>query len=113
MPFDSPEPSAPSDGHRMIWVEVCNQSLLNKHLPHSSQAINSDRCYSKDPRCRKLYTKKVKKQYARRRMFDKFKKYQHKIKRYTNKRMTPTEEETFLTTFPSDFKAYLEKSNYR
>ena len=32
-PFGAPSPSALSDGHRFLWVEICNQSLLDKHLP--------------------------------------------------------------------------------
>ena len=32
-PFDAPSPSALCDGHCFLWVEICNQSLLGKHLP--------------------------------------------------------------------------------
>ena len=38
--FDAEAPEAPSDGHRMLWIEVSNLSLINKEIPHASRAMN-------------------------------------------------------------------------
>ena len=35
-PFDADSPSAKSDGHRMLWIEVDNVSMLGKYIPHST-----------------------------------------------------------------------------
>ena len=39
MPFDSDSMVvAPSDGHRMLWVEISNASILGKHISHSFES---------------------------------------------------------------------------
>ena len=43
-PFDQVIPAAPSDGHRLIWLETCNFSILGKEIPHSTKP-----CPSKGP----------------------------------------------------------------
>ena len=64
-PFDQELPSAPSDGHRMIWVEVNNLSSLGKDVPHSSKASNATQLKSRNPLIRNRYNKMVKKEYRR------------------------------------------------
>ena len=58
MPFDSKPPAAPSDGHRFLWAEVCNQSILGKNIPRSTKAIQSKGLKANDPRCKKVTTEK-------------------------------------------------------
>ena len=57
MPFDSDPPDAPSDGHRMLWVEIDNFSILGKDVPSSNQPIMVARVKLRDPRSRKRYHK--------------------------------------------------------
>ena len=70
MPFDSGIPSAPSDGHRMLWVEIDNYSILGKDIPLSTQSITTNPVDSKDPRVRKSFSIKVKKEYTRQNVFN-------------------------------------------
>ena len=65
MPFDSDSPAAKSDGHRMLWIMLCNLSLFGKHIPCSTHALNIDRVVPGDPRSRKIYHREVKKEYNR------------------------------------------------
>ena len=51
--FDSNYPSTPLDGHRLIWAELDNFSILGKHIPVCNQPITVDREISRDPRSRK------------------------------------------------------------
>ena len=37
--FDSNYPAAPSYGHRLIWAELDNFSILGKHIPFYNQTI--------------------------------------------------------------------------
>ena len=53
MPFNNLSPSSPSDGHRMLWIEVCNYSILGKDVPHSTKAVVLNGVPSNDPRKRK------------------------------------------------------------
>lgn len=65
MPFNNLTPSAPSDGHRMLWIkEVCNYSILGKEVPHNTKALTINGVPSKDPRKKKLFNQKVKKEYS-------------------------------------------------
>ena len=59
LPFDAESPASLSDGHHLGWIEVCNRSILGKEIPHSSSSIKSSGLQSKDPRCRKIYNRKV------------------------------------------------------
>lgn len=61
MPFDNGSPSAPSDGHRMLWIEVNDNSILGKEIPHSSKSFDITKFSSMDPRCQSLYTRSVRK----------------------------------------------------
>ena len=61
MPFDNGSPSAPSDGHRMMWIEVDNNSILGKEIPHSSKSFDMTKFSSMDPRCQSLYARSVQK----------------------------------------------------
>ena len=72
-PFDHESPSVGSD-HRMIWAEVSSLSILGKDVPHSSKAINTNRLKSNDPRCQKLYSKRVRRQYKSQNVFKSYKK---------------------------------------
>ena len=49
LPFNSGPPAAPSDGHRLIWAEVCNCSILGKQIPYSTKAIQAKGMKTKDP----------------------------------------------------------------
>ena len=82
MPFDSPLPSAPSDGHRMLWIEVDNNSILGKEIPHSSKSFDSTKCSSMDPRCQKSYSRSVRKKYMKHDTFKLHSKLSLSIKRF-------------------------------
>ena len=73
-PFDAESPSAKSDGHRMLWIEVDNTSMLGKHIPHSTQPIKTGNLDAKDPRKRKRQIKGVKKIMAKKGLFKLYKK---------------------------------------
>lgn len=64
-PFDQELPLAPSDGHRMIWVEVNDLSSLGKDVPHCSKVINATRLKSRNPLICNRYNKMVKKEYRK------------------------------------------------
>ena len=68
-PFDSPSPSAPSDGHRMMWIEIDCYSILGKDVPSSTQAITFNSINYLDPRVRKAYCIKVKNEYCHHNIF--------------------------------------------
>jgi hypothetical protein len=50
MPFDRGPPLAPSDGHRMLWIEVDNYSFLGRHIPTTTPPLAASRVKSNDPR---------------------------------------------------------------
>ena len=62
-PFQGTGPSPPTDGHRMLWIEANNFSLLGKNIPHSTAAIETDCIRSYDPRSVKLYNKLLAEEY--------------------------------------------------
>ena len=70
MPFDGKSPSAPSDGHRMLWVEISCSSILGKDVPFSTHPIDSNFGNASDPRVRKSLSIKVKKEYTQQNMFN-------------------------------------------
>ena len=74
MPFDCGSPAVESDGHRMLWVMLDNLSMLGKHIPCSTLAIECKRVKSNDPRSRKVYHQKVKEEYSRQNIIAKNKK---------------------------------------
>ena len=55
MPFDSGSPAVESDGYQMLWVMIDNLSMLGKHIPCSTLAIECEKVRSNDPRSRKVY----------------------------------------------------------
>lgn len=63
LPFDAESPTALSDGHWLGWIEVRNRSILGKEIPHSSSSIKSSGICAKDPRIRKKYNKRVRREY--------------------------------------------------
>ena len=69
MPFDGGLPAAPSDGHRMLWLEVDNFSFLGKHIPTSTPPLAVSRVKSHDPRSRRRYQRLVRKAYKKHRVF--------------------------------------------
>lgn len=64
-PFQGTGPSSPTDGHRMLWIEANNFSLLGKNIPHSTAAIETDCIRSYDPKSVKLYNKLLAEEYNR------------------------------------------------
>ena len=63
MPFGADSPAAPSDGHRMLWIEVDNLSILGKDIPHSLQSLKHAKVNSLHPGQRRLFNKKLKQRY--------------------------------------------------
>ena len=55
--FDTELTAAPSDGHRMLRIEVSNLSLLNEKVPHNNESMNLNKLCCKDPWIRKRYIK--------------------------------------------------------
>ena len=43
MPFDSGSPAVESDGYRMLWVMIDDLSMLGKHIPCSTLAIEFEK----------------------------------------------------------------------
>ena len=69
LPFNAGPPAASSDAHRLIWAEVCNRSILWKQIPHSTKAIQAKGLKAKDPRCKRSYSRIVRKKYNRQSIF--------------------------------------------
>ena len=69
MPFDDQTVSAPSDGHRMLWIEVNNDSILGKEAPHSHKFQDPSKFPSIDPRCRKSFGKQARKGHLKKDLF--------------------------------------------
>ena len=63
MPFGANLPAAPSDGHRMLWIEVNNLSILGKDIPHSLQSLKHAKVNSLHPGQRRLFNKYLKQRY--------------------------------------------------
>ena len=55
MPFESPLPAAPSDGHRMLWAVLNNDGILGKDIPHSLKAFEGTKLNSNHPHLRQKY----------------------------------------------------------
>ena len=68
-PFDDGYPSAWSDGHRLLWIMVSHQSLLGKHLPVTNPTIRAERLKPEDPRSRKIFQRRVMKEYCNQNVF--------------------------------------------
>ena len=91
MPFDGESPSEPSDGHRMLWIEVDNYSFLGKHIPTTTPPLAVSRVKSNDPRSVRRYQRLVRKQYLQKKIFTLIKTLKH-------------EQELFLTNTTANKK---------
>ena len=60
MHFDSDLPVSPSGGHQILWIEIDNYSILEKHIPFINKPIMAGRVKSRNPRSRKRYQNLVK-----------------------------------------------------
>jgi hypothetical protein len=74
MPFDGGPPSAPSDGHRMLWIEVGNYSFLGKHISTTTPPLAASRVKSNDPQSVRRYHRLLRKQYKSEKVFKTYKK---------------------------------------
>jgi hypothetical protein len=54
-PLDGGPPSAPSEGHRMLWIEVDNYSFLGKHIPTRTPPLAASRVKYNDPQSVRRY----------------------------------------------------------
>ena len=68
-PFDGGYPSAWSDGHQLLWIIVSHHSLLGKHLPITNPTIRMERLKPEDPRSRKIFQRRVMKEYCKQNVF--------------------------------------------
>ena len=68
-PFEGGYLSELSDGHRFLWIMVSNHSFLGKHLPITNPTIRTERLESEDPRSRKIFTRRVTKEYVKQQVF--------------------------------------------
>ena len=97
-PFDGGYPSALSDGHRLLWIMASNQSLLGKHLPITNPKLRIERLKSHDPRSRKIFTRRVRKEYCKQDVFRKKASLAEKA-RWFWKGTAGITNEAFLKTF--------------
>jgi len=83
MPFDSESPSFLLDSHRMLWAMIDNYlSMLGKHIPCSTLAIECERVKSNDQRSRKVYHREVKKEHTKQNIFATKKRMEKEAKMY-------------------------------
>ena len=68
-PFDSS--IAMQSNHRLLWIEVTNDSLLGKHLPNS-RPVPASRVKSSDPRLRILYNRRVCSKFTEAKLWSRF-----------------------------------------
>ena len=105
-PFEGGSPSAPSDGHRMLWFEVDNFSFLGKHIPTSTPSLTASRVKSNDPRSVKRYQRLLRKQYGKEKIFSTTKNLIRDIQTFNLPTATPPTKEyrqNFLNTFKKKF----------
>ena len=105
-PFEGGSPSAPSDGHRMLWIEVDNFSFLGKHIPTSTPSLTASRVKSNDPRSVKRYQRLLRKQYGKEKIFSTTKNLIQDIQTFNLPTATPPTKENrqdFLNTFRKKF----------
>ena len=103
-PFDQVIPAAPSDGHRLIWLETCNFSILGKEIPHSTKPCPTKGPNSKDPRCRKAYGKRVRKEYINQDIFTTFKKLKSSANKF--KKGSIKHPRKFISKFTNRFNDF-------
>ena len=68
-PFDGGYPSALSNGHQFLWIMVSNHSLLGKHLAITNPKLSIERLKPEDLRSRKIFTRRVRKEYYTQNVF--------------------------------------------
>ena len=68
-PFDRGYPSILSDGHRFLWIIVSNHSLSGKHSPITNPTICIERLKPKDQRNRKIFIRRMRKEYCKQNVF--------------------------------------------
>lgn len=93
-PFDSASPAAPSDRHRMMWIEIDCYSIIGKDVLSSTHALKFNSINYLDPRERKAYNIKVKKEYFRHNIFRTKKKIEREKEKIKSKRSQGLEIET-------------------
>ena len=109
MPFDNEAPSAPSDGHRMLWIEVDNNSILGKEVPHSSKSFDKTIFPSTDPRCQKSYGRLVRKEYSKKEIFKTHSKLARDVKSFQLKKIKNVSK--FVQKFPKRFNSFESKTS--
>jgi hypothetical protein len=82
MPFYGGIPSAPSDGHRMLWIEVNNFSFLGKHIPTTTSPLTASRVKLNDPRSVRRYQRLLRNQYMKQKHFRTTKKLAQELKTF-------------------------------
>jgi hypothetical protein len=107
MPFDGGSPSAPSDGHRMLWIEVNIYSFLGKHISTTTSPLAASRVKSNNPRSVRRYQRLLHNQYIKHKIVKTTKKLaQEQEKFLATSTPTPEERATFLTSFQDKFNTH-------
>jgi hypothetical protein len=107
MPFDGGSPSAPSDGHIMLWVELDNYSFLGKRIPTTTSALTASRVKSNDPRSVRRYQRLLRNQYMKQKYFKTTKKLAQELKTFLATTIAMTDERaTFLASFQEKFNTH-------
>jgi hypothetical protein len=107
MPFDGGPLPAPSDGHRMLWIEVDNYSFLGKHIPATTPPLAASRVKSNDPRSVRRYHRLLRKQYKSEKVIKTYKKLKEEQELIlANKTATKAERHTILSAFKKKFNSY-------
>jgi hypothetical protein len=120
MSFDGGPTSAPSDGHRMLWIEVDNYSFLGNHIPTTTTPLAASRVKYNDPRSVRRYHCLLRKQYRSEKVFKTYKKLKEEQEVIlANKTATKAKRHTILSSFKKKFNSYhkltrqLRKSEYK
>jgi hypothetical protein len=107
MPFDGGSQSAPSDGHRMLWVEVDNYSFLGKHIPTTTSALTASRVKSNNPSSVRRYQRLLCNQYMKHKIFKTTKKLAQELKTFLATTIaTKDKQATFLASFQEKFNTH-------
>jgi hypothetical protein len=101
------EASAPSDGHRILWIEINNYSFLGKHIPTTTSPLAASRVKSNNPRSVRGYQRLLRNQYMKHKIFKTTKKLAQELKTFSATSTATTEERaTFLTSFQDKFNTH-------
>lgn len=104
-PFNALNPSAWSDGHRSLWVEICNRSSRSKHPQTQVAPIHTDCVCAADPRSRNMYNCQVNKAYIKIGIFKTKPILAAKAKLFANGSSSLSHND-FLSTFYPKFIAF-------